>query len=85
MRLANAWGFVDMSGNAQEWVFDNYDDDYYEDGQVDPTGPVTSSYRGVRSGAYFGFPDFCRVANRSFDSPTATREARGLRIVRTLH
>jgi len=84
LRQPNAWGFVDMSGNAEEWVYDRYDDEYYADGQEDPTGPFSGSFRGSRGGTYYSFPAFCRVANRSYDFPGSTSEAQGFRIVRTL-
>ena len=83
-RQPNAWGFVDMSGNVEEWVFDRYDDEYYEEGQENPTGPFSGGFRSSRGGTYYSFPSFCRVANRSYDFPTSTNEAQGFRIVRTL-
>jgi sulfatase modifying factor 1 len=84
LRLPNAWGFVDFAGNVREWVHDWYDSDFYEPGLVDPTGPLSASWRGSRGGAWFDTDNVCRVSDRGWESPTSPSDFRGFRVVRTV-
>ena len=55
----------DMSGNAQEWCWDRYDQDYYSNSPANnPAGPTTGFARAQRGGSLTSFARDCRVANR---------------------
>ena len=63
-RLANDWGLHDMSGNVWEWVWDQYQSDYYSSSPLeDPLGG-TGSLSVVRGGSFGGSAQDCRAANR---------------------
>ena len=47
----NPLGLYDMSGNAAEWVIDNYQPDYYANSpSINPQGPDTAKTSGLKSG-----------------------------------
>ncbi|WP_250656683.1 formylglycine-generating enzyme family protein [Alkalimarinus coralli] len=47
----NPLGLYDMSGNASEWVLDNYQPDYYENSpELNPQGPEKAKTSGLKSG-----------------------------------
>lgn len=49
----NNFGLFDMSGNAWEWVTDNYESDYYTLSPVDnPKGPESGSFKVIRGGSW---------------------------------
>ncbi len=51
----NGLGIHDMCGNVWEWVFDNYDGQYYESGPKDnPKGPLKGFFRVLRGGSWQG-------------------------------
>lgn len=69
----NSVGLYDMSGNAAEWVYDFYSDDYYSNSPVEnPLGPdqgIDSSkpdnpYRVLRGGNYKDFLGNTTVTRR---------------------
>lgn len=81
----NAAGIYDMTGNVHEWCWDFRANDYYADGQVDPTGPVTSSdneKRIVRGGAFSNNALGSEVYYRFGSEPTLGTY-QGFRVVRT--
>jgi formylglycine-generating enzyme required for sulfatase activity len=49
-KLPNAFGLYDMSGNAWEWCND-YFGSYTTGTQIDPTGPISGTYRVVHGGS----------------------------------
>ncbi len=67
----NAWGLYDMSGNVNEWVEDDYHDNYVGapiDGSAWLDVPHTW-YRVLRGASWFHEPWQCRSAYRSGDPP----------------
>lgn len=81
--LPNAWGLYDMHGNVWEWCLDWYG--VYPGTVNDPVGASTGTYRVYRGGRWFG-TDFvaacdCRSARRSYETPGATGNGIGFRVV----
>ncbi len=70
LKRPNAYGIYDMIGNVYEWCSDWYGEDYYTDGQTDPMGPTTGSYRVNRGGSWDDDARFCRAADRYRFTPT---------------
>ncbi len=89
---ANGFGLFDMSGNAFEWCYDWFDQNWYSNSgatQNDTRGPASSpvGYRAVRGGAWDYDAMNARVANRNpFLStiPFITSNDLGFRCVRGL-
>lgn len=73
-KMPNAWGFLDMHGNVDEWCSDWYDD-YPTTAQIDPTGPVTGDSRVLRGGDCYSCCNSqqqCRSASRDYGNGNAT-------------
>jgi len=82
VKMANAWGLFDMSGNVWEWVWDWYGD-YPEGSVTDPRGPSSGSLRVLRGGSWFNFSRYCRSALRGDLSPDNRSYVLGFRLART--
>lgn len=75
-------GFLDLAGNAAEWVSDRYLGRYAAGRESDPQGPAAppaSSERVVRGGSYAQAGPWLRGAARRFQEPTVRRPYLGFR------
>jgi formylglycine-generating enzyme required for sulfatase activity len=75
----NAWGLYDMHGNVLQWCQD-WVADYPKMDVVDPTGPETGELRAVRSGSWYGAPQYVRSAFRFAIEPSNRHDRAGFRI-----
>jgi formylglycine-generating enzyme required for sulfatase activity len=78
---ANAFGMFDMHGNVWEWCQDWFDV-YPKNVVVDPEGPYTGIWRGVRGGCWNSPPGECRSASRYWIIEASASDNRwGFRVV----
>lgn len=82
-KIPNANGLYDMHGNVWEWVWD-WDGSYSAGPVTDPSGPASSSSRGVRGGSWYYGAVYDRVANRYWYGPSFSFDALGGRLLRSL-
>ncbi|MEW6238625.1 MAG: formylglycine-generating enzyme family protein [Candidatus Omnitrophota bacterium] len=82
IKTPNAWGFYDMSGNAQEWCQDFYDR-YSSSNPIDPRGPSFGEDRVIRGGFWNGGETGCRSAARSKFPPSFIAETISFRLALT--
>lgn len=77
------YGVINMAGNALEWVFDMYLDNYYstQSSWINPIGPSKSEYRGIRGGSWSLAPENLRSSFRGGVYPEFANGARGIRCV----
>jgi sulfatase modifying factor 1 len=81
-------GFLDLAGNAAEWVEDLYATQYSEQDAVDPTGPDpanATSARIARGGGFDSPMAWLRGAARVALSPSERRPSLGFRCARSEH
>lgn len=84
LKLPNAWGLYDMSGNVWEWCQDWWSSLYPSGDQVDPTGEESGSYRVLRGGDWgYYSPWNCRSAYRGRYDPGSRGDDGGFRLART--
>ena len=79
-------GFLDLAGNAAEWVQDRYANQYPDAPQSDPQGPdatQATSARVVRGGSYESPMAWLRGAARGAYLPTERRPSLGFRCARS--
>jgi formylglycine-generating enzyme required for sulfatase activity len=82
LKMPNAWGICDMSGNVWEWCNDRYGS-YSSSSKTDPTGPSIGSSRVRRGSCWFSDARHCRSAVRGYDPPSGRYGYLGFRLVRT--
>ncbi len=82
-KVANAWGFYDLTGNAYEWVADWYQPQLGTEAQKDPVGPDTGEQRVFRGGAWYFNAEHLRPAHRLAYAPTKRFTFLGFRCART--
>jgi formylglycine-generating enzyme required for sulfatase activity len=86
-KAPNSLGLFDMSGNAWEWCWDNYDPKFYLDGSSRNTkGPSSGSgvkvlRGGSRASTYGDGSGVCRVSNRHSSKADERYYLNGFRLV----
>ena len=78
-KKANELGLYDMSGNVWEWCADWYGS-YSSGAQTNPTGATSGSDRVFRGGGWGSTATNCRVANRSYITPSYRHDGLGFRL-----
>ena len=74
------YGALDMAGNVGEWVNDWYSETYYQNSpSVNPLGPSTGTYRGLRGGSFIWKSDYVRAADNGYDLPKVPGKYFGIR------
>jgi formylglycine-generating enzyme required for sulfatase activity len=79
---ASPYGVLDMAGNAEEWVADWYDPNYYPTSPPrNPQGPAQGDLRILRGGSYVQNRAAVRAAVRAPISPNSEFATMGFRVV----
>lgn len=79
----NAWGFYDMAGNAQEWVYDSWEPNLGTEAVTDPL-VVNEDWRGIiRGGSFAHGADDMRAAHRKGQTLVNAGTSLGVRCVRS--
>ncbi len=74
------YGLYDMAGNLIEWVYDWYQDNYYEVSPHDnPTGPATGQFRVLRGGSYESHGSGLTTTFRDYIDPLTKKATIGFR------
>ena len=84
LKLPNAWGLYDMSGNVWEWCKDYWHYILSDSAQRDPTGPSSGNVRVMRGGCWNDFARNIRSSKRGTSSPgdSGGGDGVGFRVVR---
>ncbi len=82
-KKANSLGIFDLSGNAQEWVYDVYTTDYYKNSPSDnPINEKGSLKRVSRGGSFNSVAEGLRISKRYYNLPETKAENIGFRIAK---
>lgn len=84
VKLPNALGLHDMSGNVHEWCEDDWHYGYIgapADGSAWADSPRGSN-RVIRGGSYDSAGPFCRSAHRFYATSSATHDSLGFRLAK---
>ena len=77
-----AFGLLNMSGNAAEWVMDYYSETYYRASPAkNPTGPEAGKERVVRGGSWKSSAEELTVTRREKQLPSVPSDEIGFRVV----
>jgi len=76
---ANVLGIYDMSGNVEEWCWDNYGEYDYSKGE-NPRGPSEGKQKVKRGGSWLDDSIQCEVTYRGNSAPFAKSSNLGFRI-----
>jgi formylglycine-generating enzyme required for sulfatase activity len=86
LKLPNAWGLFDMSGNVWEWCEDGYDENYYSKSpEKDPVNNQSKEFKVLRGGSWNFIPRIVRSAIRLRLTPDNRGDGLGFRVARTLY
>lgn len=79
----NSLGVYDLSGNAQEWVFDVYTEDFYKNSPTNnPINEKGSIKRVSRGGSYNSIAEGLRISKRYYNNQDLRAENIGFRIAK---
>ena len=83
---ASPFGIMDMAGNAEEWVHDWLNFQYYEktEGAKDPQGPLGGNNKIIKGGSYGSDPYHVRIATRLYGARHPKTELLGIRCAQDL-
>ena len=81
LKLPNANGIYDMTGNVWEWCSDWYQADYYSvSTRENPQGPETGEKKVLRGGSWNNFVKHCKVTYRDTFEPDLKTYDYGFRV-----
>ena len=80
------FGILDMAGNAEEWVQDWLQFDYYKEteGAQNPQGPAVGNRKVIKGGSYTVDENYIRIAIRLYGGPADPSPYLGVRCARDI-
>ncbi len=81
---ANELGIFDLNGNAWEWCYDYYGNNYYgKSPEENPTGPEEGDSRVYRGGSFNSAESFCRTTRRFNFAQNIHKGSVGFRLIKS--